>query len=197
MIVSQISLGSRLGRECPSDDRLDPRAVCNMILDELLGHAVSNVALQRLLYLAHGLFLVRTRRPLVYGYFEAWRHGPVHPAAHAAFNLAAHRPIGFRALKRHPLTHAPSIISCAIGDDVAQVVRQVAAAYAAMPVEHLVAICRAPHSPWEAVVDEARTGVVLGMIIPDDLILNRYKYHKVQVGLALTGDCPHEDRPYS
>lgn len=197
MIVSQISLDGISKRERRADERLDPRGVCNMILDEIPDRPITNVALQRLLYLTHGLSLVRTGQPLVYGYFEAWRHGPIHPAAHAAFKLAAHRPITFRALKQHPLTRVSAAISCAIGDDMLQIIRQVATTYSSLPVEHLVELCMTPRSPWDAVVDEARTGVVLGMIIPDDLILDRYKYHKVQVGLASRGEAPREDRPYS
>ncbi|MBF0326213.1 MAG: SocA family protein [Alphaproteobacteria bacterium] len=197
MTVSQALPEGLSRRERRADERLDPRGVCNMILDQVPDRAVTNVALQRLLYLAHGLSLARTGHPLVYGYFEAWRHGPVHPAAHAAFKLAAHRPITFRALKRHPLTHVPAAISCSIAENLAQIIRQVALTYSSMPVEYLVELCVAPRSPWEVVVDEARTGVVLGMIIPDDLILDRYKYHKVQVGLASRGECPREDRPYS
>jgi Protein of unknown function (DUF4065) len=37
--------------------------------------------LQKLLYFAHAIFLIETGDPLVYGCFEAWQYGPVHPAA--------------------------------------------------------------------------------------------------------------------
>ncbi len=65
----------------------DPRAVANLMLDEAkrCGINISNLALQKLLYFAHGIYLTKTKRPLVSGYFEAWQYGPVHPAVYRAF----------------------------------------------------------------------------------------------------------------
>lgn len=44
------------------------------------GWTLSNLALQKILYLAHMFHLGRTGEPLVTGLFEAWDYGPVHPA---------------------------------------------------------------------------------------------------------------------
>jgi uncharacterized phage-associated protein len=65
-----------------SGDPYDPRGVANLMLDEAerLGVEVTHLALQKLLYFAHGLFPINCKRPLVSGCFEAWQHGPVHPA---------------------------------------------------------------------------------------------------------------------
>lgn len=44
------------------------------------GWSLSNLELQKILYLAHMFFLGRTGgNPLVHGQFEAWDYGPVHP----------------------------------------------------------------------------------------------------------------------
>lgn len=44
------------------------------------GWTLSNLKLQKILYLAHMFYLGRTSGdPLVSGYFEAWDYGPVHP----------------------------------------------------------------------------------------------------------------------
>ena len=75
---------------------LDPRSFANLMLDEgdRLGIELTNLALQKLLYFAHGIFLNESRgKPLVSGYFEAWQHGPVRPAAYKAFKGAGARPI--------------------------------------------------------------------------------------------------------
>ena len=61
------------------------------------GIKVTNLALQKLLYFAHSIFLIEAKRPLVSGYFEAWQYGPVHPAAYSAFKTAGSSPIDFRA----------------------------------------------------------------------------------------------------
>jgi uncharacterized phage-associated protein len=69
------------------DNAYDPRVVANAIIDRAAqeGQPVTHIALQKLLYFAHGLFLLRHRKPLVSGYFEAWTYGPVHPAVYGAF----------------------------------------------------------------------------------------------------------------
>jgi uncharacterized phage-associated protein len=86
----------------------DPRSICNLILNEAVeaGRAISNLALQKLLYFAHGLHLVETKHPLVTGFFEAWKYGPVHPIAYGAFKKAGANPILFRASIRDPFTQA-------------------------------------------------------------------------------------------
>lgn len=43
------------------------------------GWTLSNLELQKILYLAHMFHMGRTGEPLVYGQFEAWDYGPVHP----------------------------------------------------------------------------------------------------------------------
>lgn len=49
-------------------------------LAERSGWTLSNLELQKILYLAHMFHLGRTDgEPLVPGFFEAWDYGPVHP----------------------------------------------------------------------------------------------------------------------
>ena len=70
------------------------------------GRPITNLALQKLLYFAHALFLIERKRPLVSGYFEAWEFGPVHPAVYQSFKDARDKPITFRAEKRNLVTSA-------------------------------------------------------------------------------------------
>src|SRR3546814_10577509 len=78
----------------------DPRGVANLLLDlaEVRQKPISNLVLQKLLYFAHGRFLIESKKPLLAGYFEAWQFGPVHPTVYHAFKAATDRPIGFRAI---------------------------------------------------------------------------------------------------
>ena len=48
-------------------------------LCELSGWAVSNLQLQKILYLAHMLHLGRFEKPLINDGFQAWEYGPVAP----------------------------------------------------------------------------------------------------------------------
>lgn len=40
---------------------------------------LTRLEMQKIIYLAHMLYLGRTGMPLVEGNFEAWKYGPVHP----------------------------------------------------------------------------------------------------------------------
>jgi len=70
--------------------RSTPR-LANLMLHEAarIDITITHLTLQKLLYFAHGLSLVRYGQPLVLGYFEAWRLGPVHPWSTRHSNLRA------------------------------------------------------------------------------------------------------------
>jgi uncharacterized phage-associated protein len=55
---------------------------------------LSNLELQKLLYLAHMFYLGRTGgEPLVPGYFEAWDYGPVHPDLYQRAKIFGSDPV--------------------------------------------------------------------------------------------------------
>lgn len=180
-------------------DPVDPRSVCNLILDEARNRTPpTNLALQKLLYFVHGLYLIETKRPLVLGYFEAWQYGPVHPAAYRAFKSAGDRPITFRAVSRDPLTGAERPIPNPSEDgDVAEQVRRVMSVYGRMTPGRLVELSHAKGAPWDFVVDKARTSMAFGLRIPDTVILERFKHHKVSIGSAPSKGEPSEDAPFA
>jgi len=159
--------------------------------------AITNLALQKLLYFAHGLHLIRTKRPLVLGYFEAWQFGPVHPAAYRAFKSAGDAAIRFRAVKRDPLTGSAAPIDCPTEDSIIECVHRVMSSYGRMSPGRLVDISHAKDSPWRVIVDKARTDVSLGLRITDDLIVERFKHHKISVGPEPIMGEPGEDAPFN
>lgn len=55
---------------------------------------LSNLELQKILYLAHMFHLGRTGNPLVYGNFEAWDYGPVHPELYHRVKVFGSDPVG-------------------------------------------------------------------------------------------------------
>lgn len=184
-----------------SNGPYDPRAVANLILDEAERReiAVSNLALQKLLYFAHGLHLITTDgRPLVTGYFEAWQYGPVHPAVYRAFKSAGSDTIKDRAVKTDPLTGARSELTLPSDIRVQDLIHDVVKSYGPMAPGRLVELSHAKNAPWATVADKARTGVALGMRISDDLIIERFRHHKISVGLASrTGEPPCDDTPFA
>lgn len=182
-----------------SPDPFDPRAICNALLDEgaRCGVPVTNLALQKLLYFAHGLHLMETKRPLVSGYFEAWQHGPVHPTAYAAFKRSKEQPISFRAHRQDPLTGC-RIELPAVSDDLAlKYVGRVMAHYGRLSAGRLVTLSHAPQGPWHSVVESAKSAMVLGLRIPDTVIAARFKYHMASVGSVPSMGEPCEDAPFA
>lgn len=176
---------------------IDPRSICNLMLDEAgEDMPLSNLALQKLLYFAHGLYLSDTSQPLVSGYFEAWQYGPVHPAAYAAFKAAGDRHIRFRAERQNPLTGAKSPIDPPTDKKVIGCVRRIIMNYAGMTPGRLVDLSHAKDGPWDRVVKSAQSGAALGLRIPDDVIFERFRFHKVFVGLLPTQGEPVEDTPF-
>jgi uncharacterized phage-associated protein len=178
----------------------DPRAVANLLLDLASADEdgpvpISNLALQKLLYFAHGHFLIRTGKPLVQGGFEAWKYGPVHPAVYQAFKEEADRPIQSRAVARNVMTGATSPIALPDDAEVRRNLRDVLRSYGHLSPGRLVDIAHARNGPWWTVVNKAKTSVALGLRIPDDVTVRCFKFQKVTVGPQSRVGEPSEDTP--
>lgn len=175
----------------------DPRSIANLILEEgqRTNRRITNLALQKLLYFAHAIVLIEQKRPLVSGYFEAWQYGPVHPVAYQAFKAAGDRPIDFRACRIDLVTGEHSELSSPTDRDVQGHIERIMHSYGRMTPSRLVDVSHAKGAPWDFVVDKGRTSVAFGLRITDNVIVDRFKYHKVMVGNSpLSGD-PGEDSP--
>ena len=177
----------------------DPRGVANAMLDESdrIGQPVTHLALQKLLYFAHALFLIEQKRPLVSGYFEAWKNGPVHPAAYEAFKAAGRKPITFRATRLDIATGSRRPVALPGDPDVQFHLGRVMQSYGRLTPGRLVDISHAKGSPWDFVVDKGRTSLAFGLRISDSVILDRFKYHKVSIGAAPKSGEPVEDTPFT
>jgi uncharacterized phage-associated protein len=175
----------------------DSRSIANLMLDEgeRMRRGITNLALQKLLYFAHALHLVEQKRPLVSGYFEAWEYGPVHPAVYQAFKASGAQPIDFRAAGLNLVTGQRKPIPAPEDPAVHELVARVMQNYGRMTPGRLVDISHAKDAPWDFIVHKARTSLAFGMRIPDDLILERFKHHKVSVGRSPTAGEPGEDSP--
>lgn len=175
----------------------DPRTIANLILDEAdqTGRPVTNLALQKLLYFAHALFLVERKQPLVSGYFEAWQFGPVNPTVYQAFKGAVDQPITFRATAMDVLTGNRKPLPSPDDLDVIQHIRRVMTSYGRLTPGRLVDISHAKDAPWHFVVESAKQTVAIGLRISDDVIRERFKYHKVSVAGAPKVGEPGDDTP--
>ena len=178
----------------------DPRAIANLLLDEAdrRGVKVSNLALQKLLYFAHGIHIKRGNGPLVSGYFEAWQYGPVHPSVYRAFKQNGSEPITARAVGKDPLTGQTRDLQKPKDLAVCDLVNDVVRHFGPMSPGRLVELSHAKDSPWSYVVDKARTDVAFGMRIPDNVINDRFQHHKVSVDASdRVGEPPNDDAPFT
>jgi uncharacterized phage-associated protein len=118
----------------------DPRSIANLMLDESerVGQPLTNLALQKLLYFAHAIFLIEQGRPLVSGYFEAWEYGPVHPATYQAFKSAGAEPIGFRAVKLNVANGTRESIASPRGPEIVRHISRIIQSYGRMTPGRLV-----------------------------------------------------------
>ena len=63
-------------------------------LIERSNQSLSNLELQKLLYLAHMFYMGRyDGEPLVHGEFEAWDYGPVHPTLYQRARTFGSNPV--------------------------------------------------------------------------------------------------------
>lgn len=178
----------------------DPRAIANLMLDESQRFArpITHVALQKLLYFAHALYLIQRGRPLVSGYFEAWPRGPVHPAVYESFKTAGNKVIDNRAVAIDPLTGEKSPVSRPTDSDVLGHVARIMAVFGGMTAGQLIELSHAPGGPWALAVDKGGTSFAYGARITDDLIKERFNRHKITVRAEYNqhhGDDLSEDQP--
>jgi uncharacterized phage-associated protein len=175
----------------------DPRSIANLMLDEAdrTGYRLTNLALQKLLYFAHAIFLIERKRPLMLGYFEAWEYGPVHPTVYQAFKSAGAAPISFRASRVDVASGVPVALALPENLPVRQHIARIMQSYGRMTPGRLVDIAHAKGAPWDFIANKGRTSMAFGLRIPDDVIVERFKHHKVSVGhLPIIGE-PSEDTP--
>ncbi len=175
----------------------DPRAVANLLLKEARsrGHHISNLKLQKLLFLCHAFFLIDTGRPLVRGSFEAWQYGPVHREAYEAFKSFGAQPITDDAGKFDPVTGTRKPLALPADRDVLDVVHKVVEFYGSKSPSELVELTHAQGGPWDHVVAKAANSANLGLKISDDIIVQRFKYLWFGRHPKLKDIEPNEDAP--
>lgn len=141
------------------------QAVANQFLEmaEQLGLVLTNMQVQKLVYIANGFHLGFTGKPLTYDKIHAWQFGPVIPCLYKVLQKFGNGPVTGR-LKTED----------AVSDDsfAFKVIDQVWKAYGKMSGSKLSALTHLPGSPWHKTWerDENRFGV-----IPVEMIADHYR----------------------
>ena len=175
----------------------DPRSVANSIL-EIGGRynlSITNLGLQKILYFSHGYYLLKTKTPLVSGVFEAWTYGPVHSAVYNSFKSQGRLPITIRAEGTNVITGEKYQLA-PLNDAVAlECLERVVTACQHLTPSQLIEISHAPKGPWSYVVNKAKTSVVLGYRIPDNVTLERFRYQMIPIMDAREDSDLDDDKP--
>jgi uncharacterized phage-associated protein len=172
----------------------DARAVANLMLDigNDQGISITNLSLQKLLYFAHGQYLIEHRRPLVDGYFEAWPYGPVHPHVYVTFKAFGSGSISSRATRRDYVSGKVLQLDPVQEAEAIDTVTRVLGTLGGVSTRRLVALSHAVGGPWAA-ANEGRTGNGRGVRISDRMIVERFWRHKIVVDTRDAGEGPVEE----
>jgi uncharacterized phage-associated protein len=150
----------------------DGRAVANTILDsaDRLQRPLTHMALQKITYFAHGLYLAAHGAPLVKQPFEAWEHGPVVRVVYDAFKSAGDSPIVSRAQRLNPVTRELEAVACDLLPDTTWFVEQVVRKYGHIHASELRRMTHELGGPWHQVWHSPGGRVTLGMRLDNEVV---------------------------
>ena len=153
----------------------DVRKIANAILDQAdqRGYPVTNMALNKLLFFAHGWFLALHERPLVSSSFEAWQFGPVHPQVYRQFKVNDDQPIRGRAHGLDVSTGCSVRVEYDLSVLELEHVAKIVDFYAGQSAVRLSQISHEEGAPWDQVW--RGTGSCPGMTISDESTRFYYK----------------------
>ena len=143
---------------------VSPEAIANEFIDlskEERGHSLSNLKLQKLVYIAHGFYLGFFEEPLSNAGAQAWKYGPVFPSLYQ--NL---KKYGAGRVTDHISTYD----KVEKNSPEADFIKDIWESYGNLSPVALVARTHKPGTPWDEVWKQKS-----GATIPDDLIMQHFK----------------------
>jgi uncharacterized phage-associated protein len=178
-------------------ERVDARGVANLVLGEAWarGMDVSNLKMQKLVFLCHAFLLVEKARDVIRGDFVAWKFGPVHHDVYDAFKQFGERSIERFATRVNPVTGQEIELTPVTDQDVRDVVTKVVAFYGSWSAGQLVRLTHAEDGPWDFVVRTAAKNANVGLRITKQVIEERFKYLWFGAQRDLNAEEPNEDQP--
>jgi len=179
----------------------DPRAIANLLIEYSLERQqpISNLPLQKVLYFAHALYLIRHKKPLISGYFEAWKYGPVHPVVYNEFKQYESQPITEYASRLDIRTRMRSVVSLPSDQHVRSFVKEISDSYGMLSPSQLVEWSHRPSGPWHTVVGPpaGREGRY-GLRITNETIISKFHNHRLtDITKQILGEFREEQPPSS
>ncbi|NJN37049.1 MAG: DUF4065 domain-containing protein [Nitrospiraceae bacterium] len=153
---------------------LDPRVVANEVIDIArdFEFEVTHLSLQKIVYFLHESYLLETGQPLCLGFFEAWKHGPVHPQLWTSFKAAGREPIRHHAYGLDVHTGAVKNLPRLSSAEARRHIMAGALKWLPIAAPSLVGISHAQNSPWDQVTKRSGGQREYGSRITNELILS-------------------------
>jgi uncharacterized phage-associated protein len=156
------------------------REIANWILDlgERRGTAISNMALNKLLYFGYEHLLVKYHKKITNAKIEAWEHGPVFREIYRTFKEFGDRPITKRAEKYNPTTDKLELAVAEFDEIDREHLMEAIEPLIGLPPYILRELSHAADGPWDKTwnhVDKTNPG----MEISDELIYRTFESRSV------------------
>ncbi len=160
-----------------------PYTVCsiaNTLLDfvDRRSSWLSNMKMQKMLYICQGVHLAVNDTPCFNETVEAWQYGPVVSSIYHQFKQYGAGPIRGKAYNIAPVEVAPLIRD---DEDIVNLIEAVWTKFGRMTALQLSSWSHAEGSPWHSTVEEVRkkypAAPIQGYTIREELISNYFKEH--------------------
>ncbi|MEM9064987.1 MAG: type II toxin-antitoxin system antitoxin SocA domain-containing protein [Planctomycetota bacterium] len=143
---------------------------------------ITPMALNKLVYLAHGWHLAFTGRALISERIEAWKYGPVVPSLYQEFKSFGDQPIAGVAFGSDTTTtttpEIPYLPDDSEGHEAREIIQSVWERYGELSALRLSDITHQRDTPWWMVYESGRRQFgdrPRAIEIPNELILDHYQ----------------------
>lgn len=150
----------------------DARGIANFFLDRAaqMRRPITAMTLLKVLYFAHGWYLVSHSKPLVAQPFEAWKYGPVNRVVYEQIKGNGSRPITSKLVSFDPGSCQFQETAYDLDERTIKFLGYIFDYYSQFHPFALSDLTHVEGSPWDIVWNEAEKRAVPGMIISDLLI---------------------------
>ena len=131
----------------------DARAIANLLLDLAaeINFPLTQMSILKLIYFAHGWYLARWNRPLIFQEFEAWQYGPVIKVVRDEFKRFGDGEITDRAQKLDLHLGKRSVVNTDLLEEDVKFVAAIFSAYHVYDAWQLSELTHERDSPWDRV----------------------------------------------
>ncbi|WP_395709689.1 Panacea domain-containing protein [Reyranella sp.] len=148
-----------------------------MDIGDLKGVALTNMALQKLVYLAHGWRLIRGQGPIAVNHFEAWEMGPVVRCLYDALKVYGDKPVEDRAKWFNALDNRIEIARVPLVVEERAFLMEMFEKYGRLSAFRLSDLTHAKGGPWDRVWNAGPGEIYFDQRISNEVIAKYFTMH--------------------